>query len=167
MFSGIVEAMGVILSAIPENGCIHFKIAPLRSFYELLIGESIAVNGVCLTVTAIAEDHFSVTAVPETLRLTNLAKLCKGDLINLERSLLPSTRIGGHFVQGHVDGIGQILDLKQDNSHALVVKISIPDYLSQYVIRKGFITIDGISITVIDVDDTWFTVTFIPHTQAV
>ena len=167
MFSGIVESTGVIMSIAEENGCKLFTITPLRMFYDVAIGESIAVNGVCLTVTSFTDEIFYVTAVPETLRLTNLSALAQGDLVNLERSLLPSTRIGGHFVQGHVDGTGQILEIKQDNSNALLVKISIPEYLSTYIIRKGYVTLDGMSITIIDTGADWFTVTFIPHTQVV
>lgn len=165
MFSGIVEIVGVVLSTLRKDGCIDYTIAPLHPFYDVAIGESIAINGVCLTVTSFTEEQFCVTAVPETLRLTNLSIISKGDLINLERSILANSRIGGHFVQGHVDGVGQVLDIKQDNSKAIIVKISIPEYLTNYIIRKGYITLDGMSITVIDTGDDWFTVTFIPHTQ--
>lgn len=167
MFSGIVETIGIVMNATPADGCINFTITPIHPFYDVTVGESIAINGVCLTVTGLSDEFFHVTAVPETLRLTNLSKVSRGDLINLERSILPSTRLGGHFVQGHVDGVGQILDIKQDKSQALLVKISIPDYLSNYIIKKGFITLDGMSITIIDTGADWFTVTLIPHTQAV
>jgi riboflavin synthase len=167
MFTGIVESTGIVMSTTLDKGCIDLKIVPLTNFYDVIVGESIAVNGVCLTVTSFTDEYFEVTAVPETLRLTNLSRLKSGDVINLERSLLPSTRLGGHFVQGHVDGVGQILDVKQDNTRALLVKISIPEYLSQYIIRKGYITLDGMSITIIETVDDWFTVTFIPHTQLI
>jgi riboflavin synthase len=167
MFSGIVESTGIIVNVLDENGCRLLTISPVRMFYDVAIGESIAVNGVCLTVTSFSDELFYVTAVPETLRLTNISQLKKGNMVNLERSILPTTRLGGHYVQGHVDGMGQILEVKQDNSHALLVKISIPEYLSQYIVKKGYITLDGMSITIIDTSDTWFTVTIIPHTQAV
>jgi len=167
MFSGIVESTGIISNLVHENGCRLLTIAPIKMFFDVAVGDSIAINGVCLTVTSFTDEFFHVTAVPETLRLTNIDQLKTGDLVNLERSILPTTRIGGHYVQGHVDGMGQILEIKQDNSHALLVKISIPDYLSQYIVKKGYITLDGMSITVIEAENEWFTVTFIPHTQFV
>lgn len=165
MFSGIVETIGKILFIDVDQGCKHFTIASYMPFDDLEIGESIAINGVCLTVTSFTATTFTVTAVPETLRLTNLDYLKIEDLVNLERAMKLSSRLGGHYVQGHVDGIGLILESRHDNSDAVLVKISIPPKLSKYVITKGYIALDGMSITVIESQPEWFTVTFIPHTQ--
>lgn len=167
MFSGIVEGIGRIIALSIDHGCKHFTISPEIIFDDLKVGDSIAVNGVCLTVTSFTKDSFSVTAVPETLRLTNLDKLSLHSTVNLERSLQMGTRIGGHYVQGHVDGVGQILEIQPDNSRAWLVKISIPSHLAKYLVNKGYVGIDGMSITVIQATPEWFTVTFIPHTQEV
>lgn len=167
MFTGIIETIGLIKHIHTENDCIDFTIEPRAAYSALTLGESIAVNGVCLTVTDFSEHVFHVTAVPETLRLTNLGKLGVGSLVNLERSLTLSSRLGGHFVQGHVDTKGDIIDIQHDGKAALLVNISIPNEYIKYIIKKGYITLDGMSITVVDVADTWFTVTFIPHTQEV
>lgn len=167
MFSGIVETMGVIKEVVIADGCHHLTITPSILFDDLKIGDSVAVNGVCLTVTHFTPHDFNVTVVPETLRLTNLNHIQTNDTVNLERSITLNTRLGGHYVQGHVDGTGQILEIKADHSDALLVKISIPAHLAKYVVPKGYITLDGMSITVIEATQNWFTVTFIPHTQAV
>ena len=167
MFNGIVETIGTIKEIKIDNHLKHFEVIPTQVFSDLVIGESIAINGVCLTVTAFTPLSFYVTVVPETLRVTNLDLLQVGSQVNLERSMTANGRFSGHYVQGHVDGVGQILSLEKDGSDALLVKISIPTRLSRYVVRKGYITLDGMSITVIDVDADSFTVTFIPHTQAV
>lgn len=167
MFSGIVEVIGYITALVMQDGCKHFSITPAIPFEDLVIGESISVNGICLTVTNFTATSFDVTTVPETLRLTNLDFLKLNDTVNLERSLKMGARIGGHYVQGHVDGIGEILEITHDNSAALLVKISLPEKLANYVVNKGYITLDGMSITVIESTPHWFTVTFIPHTQAV
>ncbi|MCE3239450.1 MAG: ribE [Gammaproteobacteria bacterium] len=170
MFSGIVSAIGIIKQIYPKIDSIDFIIQTTDTcqaaiFNHLEIGESIAVNGVCLTVTYFENDIFHVTAVPETLRLTNLGQLTENSFVNLERSITPSTRLGGHYVQGHVDAVGEILDIQPDGKAAVLVKISIPKALGKYIVTKGYITLDGMSITVIDTTDDWFTVTFIPHTQ--
>lgn len=167
MFSGIVETTGLITHIHLEDGCKHFSISPVTLFDDIIIGDSIAINGICLTVTHFTDTTFHVTAVPETLRLTNLNDLNVNDIVNLERSLKMGDRIGGHNVQGHVDGCGQVAEMHYDDSTALLIKFSIPEKLSRYIVAKGYITIDGMSITVIDTGLDWFTVTFIPHTQAV
>ena len=167
MFSGIVEAIGFITAMAMQDGCKNLTITPAIPFDDLMIGESISVNGICLTVTHFTATDFSVTMVPETLRLTNLDFLKLNDIVNLERSLKVGARIGGHYVQGHVDGIGEIMEITHDNSAALLVKISLPEKLANYVVNKGYITLDGMSITIIESTPHWFTVTFIPHTKAV
>ena len=167
MFSGIVETTGIISQLIIEDGCKHFTITPHTPYENLMIGESIAVNGVCLTVTSFANNSFNVTTVPETLRLTNLDALHEQDEVNLERAILANARIGGHYVQGHVDSCVDILDIKHDASQAIIVKMSLPTSHAKYLVKKGYVTLDGMSITVIDATPTWFTVTLIPHTQHV
>jgi len=166
MFTGIVETIGEIVSIEEQKSCRTFCIHPHKNFPALVSGESIAVNGVCLTVTNHDARHFFVTAVPETLRLTNLSELTSADLVNLERAMLAETRIGGHYMQGHIDGVGKILEIKKEGDAALLVKISVPKQLNNYLIKKGFIGLDGMSITLVDVTQDWSVVTFIPYTIA-
>ncbi len=167
MFSGIVSAVGTIQHIFTQTDTIDFVIFIPTTWTDLTIGESIAVNGVCLTVTAFTQTTIHVTAVPETLRVTNLGQLAENNLVNLERSITINTRLGGHYVQGHVDAVGDILDIQADGDTALLATISMPEILGKYIVRKGYITLDGMSITVIDVAKHYFTVTFIPHTQQV
>ena len=167
MFSGIVECIGQILNIIDMDGCKQLTIAPALAFNDLNIGDSIAVNGVCLAVTQFDEKSFQVQIVPETLRLTNLGYLQVAQPVNLERSITLQTRIGGHHVQGHVDGVGIITDIKNDNGSALLVTFSVPENIAHFMVKKGYVTLDGMSITIVDVGATWFTVTLIPHTQDV
>lgn len=145
---------------------IHFTIDHSDLFDDINLGDSISINGVCLTVTDLPSSHiFNVTAVPETLRLTNLSAIKTKDTVNLERSIKASSRIGGHFVQGHVDACSEIIDIKNDGSEAMIVTFSLPTKLKPYVVDKGYICIDGMSITVIEVGTDFFNVTFIPHTR--
>jgi len=167
MFSGIIEAMGRILRLTILSGSKELVITRPPIFTNLNIGESIAVNGICLTVTDFDDDSFSVTAVPETLKRTNLQDTTLGDLVNLERAMRLDSRLGGHFVQGHIDAIGRILQFSPDDELAYTLKVAIPDGLSRYIVRKGFIALDGMSLTVVDVTTDWFTVTLIPHTLSV
>lgn len=168
MFGGIVETIGIITDKQEEQGCTHFFIEPKDKWHDVAIGQSIAVNGICLTATHVNTHGFSVTAVPETLRLTNLGQLAVHSSVNLERSLRVNDRIGGHIVQGHVDAVGKITQIEHDTgSSALLVTISLPEKLMKYIVAKGYITLDGMSITVITDKASSFTVTIIPHTQAV
>jgi riboflavin synthase len=167
MFSGIVECLGYVIAMHMENGCKHLTIKPTIKFDDLNIGDSVSINGICLTVTHFTDSDFNVTVVPETLRITNLDSLQLNDMVNLERSIKLNSRIGGHCVQGHVDGQGEILEITTDNGTALLVKIALPERLAKYVVNKGYITLDGMSITVIESTAHWFTVTFIPHTQEI
>ena len=167
MFTGIVETVGTITALDYQGDCLHLTISPELPFTDLKIGDSVAVNGVCLTVTHFSPDAFHVTVVPETLRLTNLSRLSQHSPVNLERSMQANARIGGHYVQGHVDGMGEIIAITPDGEQALLVKISITPALERYVVNKGYIGLDGMSLTVIETTPTWFTVTLIPHTQDV
>jgi riboflavin synthase len=164
MFNGIVESIGTITHLTADENSIHFTIhAP---FYDLTIGESVAVNGVCLTVTEFAQDTFQVTCVAETLKVTNLSTLNTHDKVNLERSLKADGRISGHYVQGHVDCTGEIIDLTTDGV-AFNATIQIPSIFMKYIVNKGYIALDGMSITIIATKENTFTVTFIPHTRQV
>ncbi|MDX1902368.1 MAG: riboflavin synthase [Gammaproteobacteria bacterium] len=165
MFSGIVEAVGKITFLQNVNDCLNISISPNKRFNDLVIGDSVSVNGVCLTVIQIENETFTVTAVPETLRLTNLCTLNMGSDVNLERALSANSRIGGHYVQGHIDFCGEMISLRKDGDNALIAEISCPNVYSKYLINKGYIALDGMSITVIHAEPTWFNVTFIPHTQ--
>lgn len=167
MFSGIVETIGYVRKFEITADLIHMSISPEIQFDDLSLGDSVSVNGVCLTVTRFNENTFDVTVVPETMRLSNLSHLSLDSIINLERSIKMTTRIGGHFMQGHVDGMGEIIELKKEGKEALIAKIAVPSSLSKYIVNKGYVSLDGMSITVIEAAMDWFTVTFIPHTQAV
>lgn len=127
------------------------------------IGDSIAVNGACLTVTTMAEGHFSVDLAPETLRRTVLGKLRPGNRVNLERALAVTARIGGHFVQGHVDGVGEVRALKPE-AESVMAAFAAPPSIIRYVVSKGFIAVDGMSLTVAERLPDGFTISFVPQT---
>jgi riboflavin synthase len=159
MFTGIIEDIGVVISA--ENGVIQLK----TSLADIAIGESVAVNGVCLTVKAIKNNVLSFDYTPETSAVTTLCRLKIRDKVNLERAVKADGRLGGHIVSGHVEVVGKILAITQvGNSH--VFKFSLPEIIARYVVAKGSIAIDGISLTVIEAGGKWFTVSVIPHTIA-
>lgn len=164
MFNGIVETMGVVKKLLFKDDCLKLSISSMNKFHDLKVGDSIAVNGICLTITDITDKNFNVTVVPETLRKSNLKELSTGSLVNLERSIKINDRINGHCVQGHSDGVGKIIDIIQDGKNALVVKISIPKSLKKYIVTKGYIALDGMSITVIETEKDWISITLIPHT---
>lgn len=164
MFSGIVETTGCVKMLREINGCLSLSIKPHMHFHDIKIGDSIAVNGICLSVTELTGNDFTVSAVPETRRLTNINDISAEGTVNLERSLKVGDRIGGHYVQGHIDGTGKIINL-QENGDALLVTIQLSSHLAKYIVPKGYITIDGMSITVIDVYDNCFTITLIPITR--
>lgn len=167
MFSGIVESLGAVTSIARTSDLLQISIAPNMIFDDLKIGDSVSVNGVCLTVTKFTAESFDVEIVPETLRLTNLNSINLDSAVNLERSLKVGSRNGGHNVQGHIDCMGRILSIESDGSQAIIVKIQIPYELKKYIAHKGYITVDGMSLTIVDVGSDWFSVTLIPHTQKV
>ena len=160
MFTGIVEEVGTVARARGDG----FDIRAQTVLEGTALGDSICVNGTCLTVTALTDATFSVDTVPETLRLTNLGDLHEGDPVNLERALLPTTRIGGHFVQGHIEGTGTLVE-QRDDGEAWLLRFEVPPALARYIVHKGFITVDGISLTVVARDDRSFTITIIPFTR--
>jgi riboflavin synthase len=160
MFTGIVEELGTV--TVVRAGGLSVR-AP-KVLEDAKEGDSICVNGVCLTVTHIEGDAFDVDTVPETQRRTNLGDLRPGDRVNLERALRPSDRMGGHMVQGHVEGTAKVESVQQDGP-ALLIRFRAPAELMRYVVAKGFIAVDGTSLTVVDRDDGGFSVTIIPLTQ--
>jgi riboflavin synthase len=161
MFTGIVEEVGEVAEA-PGTG---LRIRARTVLEDARLGDSICVNGTCLTVTAMDGDTFTVDTVPETLRRTNLGALRSGDPVNLERALAAGGRMGGHFVQGHVEGSGRITSIEPEQE-ALLIRIEAPPEVMRYVVEKGFITVDGISLTVVSRDEQGFVITVIPFTQA-
>lgn len=161
MFTGIVEEVGVVREA-NERGLVLGAQTVLEG---TRLGDSIAVNGTCLTVVALAHDSFTVDTVPETLRRTNLGMLHADDPVNLERSLAANGRMGGHIVQGHIEGVGRIVRIIREGE-ALLVRVEATPELMRFIVAKGFIAVDGISLTVIDRDERGFSFTVIPHTAA-
>ncbi len=163
MFTGIIEELGQVEGLVKRaEGAIITVRAPLI-VPELFIGESVAVNGACLTVVAVKGSLFQADVMPETLNKTNLGDLKKNDIVNLERALKFNGRFSGHFVMGHIDGVGRI-SLKQKRGNALVFRIEAPNPLMLYIVQKGSIAIDGVSLTVAEITNSSFTVFIIPHT---
>ncbi|MDO0821392.1 riboflavin synthase [Desulfosporosinus nitroreducens] len=164
MFTGIVEELGIVraLRLLPESG--QLTLEGKKVLDGTRIGDSIAVNGVCLTVIRLGDREFTVDVMAETLAKTNLAELKSGSRVNLERALQLQTRLGGHLVSGHVDGVGNIRRIVPWGI-AQVYEINAPPALISYMLPKGSIAIDGISLTVIDVEANYFTVSLIPHTS--
>ena len=160
MFTGIVEEVGIV-----ENGGEHFKVRAKKVLEDVHIGDSISVNGVCLTVTEFTADSFTADIMPETLRCSNLGALKKGDGVDLERAMPANGRFGGHIVSGHIDGVGVISDVKNDGN-AVVYTVSADKNVLRHIIYKGSVAVDGISLTVCGVDEKSFSVSVIPHTQA-
>ncbi len=163
MFSGIVEETGKV-EELHLDEPRWMRISCRRVLEGTQLGDRIAVNGVCLTVDALDEHSFTVGIMPETLRRTNLGSLRAGDEVNLERSLRFDGRVGGHFVQGHIDATGTILE-RWPEEGALWLKIGLPRELARYVVPKGCIAVDGISLTVVDALEDAFTVSLVYHTQ--
>ncbi|MFA4837644.1 MAG: riboflavin synthase [Dehalococcoidia bacterium] len=160
MFTGIVEETGQVKSA----GQGKLVISAQKILTNTRLGDSIAVNGVCLTVTHIGNGTFSIDVMPETLRRTNLGNLRSGDIVNLERALAVGDRLGGHFVQGHIDGTGRILSLTPEGE-AVILKVSAPPQIARYLVEKGFIAVDGISLTITGCDAESFSVSLVNYTQ--
>lgn len=165
MFTGIVEELGKIKNCQQKGSGFELSISCEKVLDDTVPGDSIAVNGVCLTVTTMDKHGFVTGLAPETRKRSNLDALKSGSLVNLERSVTPTTRMGGHFVQGHVDATGTIQAFRKDQD-ALWVTINAPESLMRYVVVKGYITLDGTSLTVVDVGSNWFSVTLVAYTQA-
>jgi riboflavin synthase len=167
MFTGIVEERGRVRSVTSNSGGAQVVIEAQIVLDDVELGASIAVNGCCLTVTSFDAGSFAADAVIETLARTNLGDLAVGDRVNLERPLRFADRLGGHLVQGHVDATGTVRDRAPQADGSEVVVIEAPDAVLRYVVLKGSITVDGVSLTVARVDDDAFAIALIPHTLAV
>jgi riboflavin synthase len=166
MFSGIVEETGVVATIQHRPGGMTLTIQAHAVLEVARLGDSIAVNGVCLTMVRYDAETFDVELAPETLRKTSLGQLQLGSEVNLERSLAANGRIGGHVVQGHVDATGEVM-LLQPDGEGVMATFRAPVALMKYVVPKGYIAVDGMSLTVVDTGLDWFSLCFIPHTRAV
>jgi len=167
MFTGIVEELGRVRRVTPNEGGARLVIDARAVLDDAALGASIAVNGCCLTVTDFDAGSFAADAVIETLARTNLGDLAPGDPVNLERPLRLADRLGGHLVQGHVDATGVVRDRAPQPDGSTMVTIEAPDRVLRYVVHKGSITVDGVSLTVARTVDDAFAVALIPHTLAV
>jgi riboflavin synthase len=162
MFTGIIEEIGKVAPAdVRDDGLV---IAARVVLEGTAIGDSIAVNGACLTVTKVSDDAFSVGVMPETWRRTSLGDLAVGEAVNLERAVLAGGRLGGHIVQGHVDSVG-VVDAVQSDGNALAIRIAAGPEILRYVVEKGFIAVEGASLTVTHVDEESFGIALIPFTR--
>ena len=166
MFTGIVEELGVVVALDPGADSARLTLRGPLVTSDAEHGASISVNGVCLTVTDLSDDTFSVDIMAETLRRTNLGEARAGDPVNLERAMSAAARFGGHIVQGHVDGTATVV-AREPGDRWEVVRFTLPADLSPYLVEKGSITIDGVSLTVVEVTDDTFAVSLIPLTLAV
>ena len=163
MFTGIVEHLGTVASIV-ETATGRRLVVEGEGLGDLPLGASIAVNGVCLTVVSTDRGSVALDVIPETLSRTNLGGLVTGDSVNLERPMPASGRFDGHIVSGHVDAVGVVVSLESEADGAVVMEISVPPELTRYLVEKGSITVDGVSLTVAALTDDGFTVALIPHT---
>ena len=168
MFTGIVEEVGTLVVREDQSDAAVLRIRAERVLADVALGDSIAVNGVCLTVTGVEDGVWSTDVMAETLSRSSLGTVTPGAPVNLERAVTPHTRLGGHLMQGHVDGIGAIVG-RVPGEHWEVVRISLPPELARYVVEKGSIAVDGVSLTVsavspTDIPEPWFEVSLIPTT---
>ncbi|MBO6304825.1 MAG: riboflavin synthase [Selenomonadaceae bacterium] len=162
MFTGIIEEVG----RIKNIGGGKITIAAKKVLEDINIGDSIAVNGICLTATTFDASTFTADIMPETVRRTSLFAAKSEDAVNLERALTPSTRMGGHIVSGHIDGAGEIVSLAEDKN-AVLMKIKADNKILRHIVEKGSVALDGISLTVASVGANDFTVSLIPHTREI
>lgn len=163
MFTGLVEEVGKIKGFKKSGESMVLTIEASDILKDVALGDSIAVNGICLTVTSYNQSSFTVDVMPETMHRTSLKDTTVGSLVNLERAMSPNRRFGGHFVAGHVDGVAALVD-KKPLDNAVYFTFKIDPSLSKYMIPKGSIAIDGISLTLVDVTNDTFSVSIIPHT---
>ena len=163
MFTGIIEEIGIVKQLVPGKVSYRLTVSANKVLEGTQVGDSIATNGICLTVTAIHGNNFDADVMAETVRRTNFSSLHAGSRVNLERALTPMSRLGGHIVSGHIDGTGTISDMTREDNAVWVTVQTKPDLL-KYMIEKGSIAIDGVSLTIAYVDDGCFKVSVIPHT---
>ncbi len=164
MFTGIIEAVGNIDRIEKRSGDMRLKINVGKlDMSDVALGDSIACNGVCLTVIEFNQQTYTADVSAETLNLTTLVNIKKGAAVNLEKALMPTTRLGGHLVSGHVDGLGEIMAISS-SARSVQYDIKAPDELAKYIARKGSITVDGVSLTVNEVSGSLFKLNLVPHT---
>ena len=163
MFTGLVAELGTVQKLAQQGESYHLTVAAVKVLQNLKIGDSVAVNGACLTVVSMDDTAFTADVMPETVRLTNIGSLHAGDRVNLERTLRLCDGLDGHIVSGHVEGLGVIASRRPEGI-AMVVTVNTPPELLKYIIKKGSIAIDGISLTVATVSTDRFQVSIIPHT---
>ena len=163
MFTGIVEDLGRVVRLEDAEGLRRFTLRSDICADCVRVGDSIAVNGACLTAVNVTNNEISVEAIPETLRLTNLGQLAVDSPVNLERPLAYGDRMGGHYVQGHVDATAELIE-RQPDGDSEVVRFAVPPDLMRYIVSKGFVALDGASLTVVDPREATFAVALIPHT---
>ena len=164
MFTGIIEAKGKVLAKQAQGGDLKVTLETgALDLSDIKLGDSIAVNGVCLTVIELQADGFSADISNETLAYTRWSEINLGDSVNLEKALTPTTRLGGHLVSGHVDGIGQVIE-RQEDARSIRLKVQVPTELARYIAHKGSITVDGVSLTVNAVQGEVFELNIVPHT---
>ena len=164
MFTGLVEGTGRV-GFVEEGGMARLSVDAGQLTLGTEVGDSVCVNGVCLTVNEVDGDVLVFYAMPETLRRTALGGLSEGDLVNLERAMTPQTRFGGHIVQGHVDGVGEVLDILREGD-AEVWEFAAPESVLRYAVEKGSVCVEGISLTLVSVRESSFTVSILPQTMA-
>jgi len=168
VFTGIVEEVGTLVVRDDQGDSARLQVRGAKTLQGVALGDSIAVNGVCLTVTGVTDDVWSTDVMAETLKRSSLGALTDGDPVNLERAVTADTRLGGHIVQGHVDGVGTVASVSP-SEHWTVVRIALPADISRYVVEKGSITLDGVSLTVSALSaatdpEPWLEVSLIPTT---
>lgn len=166
MFTGIIEGQGTISAIRPAGQARRLTVEADFALDQTKLGDSIAVNGACLTVVKISGKQFEVDLSPETLATTTFDLIKRGDRLNLERAMRLSDRIDGHLVSGHIDGIGAIRQ-KEKRGNAIMLTVAVPETLTRYMIRKGSVAVDGISLTINACDADSFTVSIIPHTATI
>lgn len=164
MFTGIIEAVGQVQRIMPRGGDVRLQISTGKlNLADVKLGDSIATNGICLTVVELTGHGFVADVSNETLRRTCLKTWQVGTAVNLEKALMPTSRLGGHIVSGHVDGLGEIVNIKQD-ARSVQYQVKAPDELAKYMAEKGSITVDGISLTINVIDGAVFSLNIVPHT---
>ncbi|MGM7635167.1 riboflavin synthase [Bacillus sp. Hm123] len=164
MFTGIIEEIGTVESLKAGAQSLELAIKANTVLEDVKLGDSIAVNGVCLTVTSFTATHFTADVMPETFHATSLRVLARGSKVNLERAMAANGRFGGHFVSGHIDGVGTIVSKKRVEN-ALYIDIEFSEEYAHYFLHKGSVSLDGTSLTIFAVDDKKLTISLIPHTQ--
>jgi riboflavin synthase len=165
MFTGIVEELGTVEDVVDQGDAVRLTVRATTVLEDARLGDSIAVNGCCLTVAELGEGTWTADVMQETLDKTSLRGVAPGDRVNLERAATLQTRLGGHLVQGHVDGTGEVLS-RTPSEHWELVTVSLPTPLAPFLVDKGSITVDGVSLTVVEAHDDRFTVSLIPETLA-